>query len=363
MNKKEYKSLTDSSYVENLINNVPRYKLAVTDEKETSAKISCDSSFNKVHSQNISHKVRTCTNGIIRFSLVLSLLFTLFSCKQNTKALGPKYGKAPVSQTTPIYHFAVHPFENPAKLTLVFQPIVDYLNSRLKGGQLTLEASKDYSTFEKKYKDRKPEFLLPNPWQTLQAIQAGYNVIAMAGEPKDFKGIFIVRRDGDISEMADLKGKTISYPSPTALAACIMPQYFLYTHGIDVNKDVENRYVGSQESSIMNVYLKMTSAGATWPTPWRTFQKEHPKEASQLKVIWETESLINNSVMIRNDLPADIRNQVQKYLIEMHKSKQGKTILSNMETARFILATDKDYDIVQKYIDRFEKQVRKIDTK
>jgi len=363
MNEKENKSLADSSYNKNLINKVTRYKLAVTDKKETSAKICCDNRFNTAFNNNIFHKVYPCINGVLRFALILSLLFTLFSCKQNTKALGPKYGKSPVYQTAPIYHFAVHPFDNPAMLTRVYQPIVDYLNSRLKGVQLTLEASKDYSTFEKKYKDRKPEFILPNPWQTLQAIKAGYNVIAMAGEPKDFKGIFIVRRDGDISETADLKGKAISYPSPTALAACIMPQYFLYTHGIDVNKDIESRYVGSQESSIMNVYLKMTSAGATWPTPWRAFQKEHPKEASQLKVIWETESLINNSVMARNDIPAGIRNQVQKYLLEMHKSKQGKTILSNLETARFLPATNKDYDVVQAYTDRFEKEVRKIDTK
>ena len=37
------------------------------------------------------------------------------------------------------------------------------------------------------------------------------------------------------------------------LAATMMPQYYLHTHGIDVNRDVETRYVGSQESSILNV--------------------------------------------------------------------------------------------------------------
>ena len=69
-------------------------------------------------------------------------------------------------------------------------------------------------------------------------------------------------------------------------------------------RDIENRYVGSQESSIMNAYLGQTAAGATWPPPWRAFQKEHPREAAELKVIWETESLVNNSVMVRDDVPA-----------------------------------------------------------
>ena len=229
-----------------------------------------------------------------------------------------------------------------------YQPLMDYLNKKIKGTEFILEASRDYASFEEKYKKRKPEFLLPNPWQTLQAIKSGYTVIAMAGEPEDFKGIFIVRKDGGISKPADLIGKAISYPSPTALAACIMPQYFLYTHGININKDITNQYVGSQTSSIMNVYHKKTAAGATWPPPWRSFQKTQPNQAAQLKVIWETEPLINNSVMVRNDIPSNIRNQVQKLLTDLNKSKEGKNILENMETARFILATNKDYNLVQK---------------
>jgi phosphonate transport system substrate-binding protein len=244
-----------------------------------------------------------------------------------------------------------------------YQPLIDYLNSKVSGIKFELEASRDYASFEEKYRARKPDFLLPNPWQTIQAMNFGYNVIAMAGEPDDFKGIFIVRKDDNIKTPLDIKGRAISYPSPTALAACIMPQYFLYKSGINVNSDIENRYVGSQESSIMNVYMGLTAAGATWPPPWRAFQKDHPKEAAALKVIWETESLINNSVMVRNNIPVEITQQVKLYLTELHKTEQGKKILAGMETARFIAASDKDYDVVRRYIERFEKVVRKIETK
>jgi phosphonate transport system substrate-binding protein len=161
----------------------------------------------------------------------------------------------------------------------------------------------------------------------------------------------------------DLKGKAVSYPSPTALAACIMPQYFLHHSGIDVSTEIENRYVGSQESSIMNVYLGQTEAGATWPPPWRAFQKDHPNEAASLKIIWETESLINNSVMIRKDIPADIGEKVKKLLIGLNKTEQGKKILAGMETSRFISASDKDYDVVRVYVEHFERDVRKIEKK
>jgi len=299
---------------------------------------------------------------IMIISVLAALFFvSLFGCSREPEVAGPQMGTKPQSSGLSIYRFAVHALHNPTKLTQAYQPLVDYLNVGMKGTHLTLEASRDYATFEAKYQARKPEFLLPNPWQTLQAMKVGYHVIAMAGEPRDFKGIFVVRRDSNLLRPADLKGKPVSYPSHTALAACIMPQYFLHSNGINVNKDIENRYVGSQESSIMNVYMKLTAAGATWPTPWRAFQKEHPREAAEMKVLWETESLINNSVMVRDDVPAQVRDQVRTLLLALDGTDEGKSILAGMETARFLPASDEDYDVVRRYISRFEKEVRPVE--
>ncbi len=298
---------------------------------------------------------------IVAFFMLALLFGTFLGCNRDPEAKGPKVGTKPQAAGVPVYRLAVHPLHNPEKLFQTYQPLIDYLNSRLQGARLTLEASRDYANFEKKYQTGKAEFLLPNPWQTLQAMKNGYHVIAMAGEPHDFKGIFVVRRDSPLTHPADLKGKAVSYPSPTALAACIMPQYFLHTHGINVATNIENHYVGSQESSIMNVHMGRTAAGATWPPPWRAFQKEHPLEAAELKVLWETESLVNNSVMVRNDIPAHVQEQVRALLLGLEETTEGKSILAGMETARFLPAEDKDYDVVRRYISRFENEVRPVE--
>ncbi len=295
--------------------------------------------------------------------MIVLLCGILFECNKGAKEQGPQYGQKPLTQGLPVYVFAVHPLYNPTKLVQLYQPLMDYMNLSLNGAQLKLEASRDYANYEEKYGSRKPEFLLPNPWQTLQAMKGGYRVIAMAGEPQDFKGIFIVRKDSNLKQPSDLKGKAVSYPSQTALAACIMPQYFLYKHGININTDIENRYVGSQESSIMNAYLKLTAAGATWPPPWRSFQKDRPKEAAELKILWETESLVNNSVMVRNDVPAQVASQVRTLLLKLDNTEKGKSILKGMETARFLAASDSTYNVVKIYISRFEKEVRPVEKK
>jgi phosphonate transport system substrate-binding protein len=291
----------------------------------------------------------------------LFVAFLLAACEPQPVDQPLQYRSDPPASSAPIYRLAIHPLHNPKKLSEAYQPLVDHLNRQLQGAQIELEASRDYPSYEKKFRAREPELLLPNPWQTLQAMAVGYQVIAMAGDAADFKGIFIIRRDSGIALPADLKGKVVSYPSPTALAAAIMPQYFLHSHGIDINRDIQNVYVGSQESSIINVYLGKSAAAAAWPLPWRLFQKDHPAEAAQLRMIWETPSLINNSVMVRDDVPESVRAQLSRALLDLAQAPQGRAILAGIETAAFHAADDASYALVDEYIKRFEQEVRPVE--
>ncbi|MFI5335272.1 MAG: phosphate/phosphite/phosphonate ABC transporter substrate-binding protein [Opitutales bacterium] len=274
---------------------------------------------------------------------------------------GPVYADKPAEKGRPTYLFAIHPLYNPTKLTADFQPLMEYLNARMSAVAFDLEASRNYPEYEKKFRARQAEVLLPNPWQTLEALKAGYEVIAIAGRAEDFKGLFIVRRDSGLRSIADLKGRIVAYPAKTALAACIMPQWHLHTHGIDVNKDLTNLFVGSQESAIMNTCLGLADAGVTWPPPWRSFQREHPREAAQLMVLDETPPLINNSVMVRNDVPAAIRDQLRQLLLTLHETAEGRAILAGFETERFLPGSAADYDVVRAYVARFEREVHRIE--
>jgi len=304
------------------------------------------------------------TEMIMLKRLGLLALLLLAACDGGSRqAEGPRYVDLPAGDATPIYRLAVHPLHNPVKLTQAYQPLIDHLNRTVPGVRFELEASRDYQIYETKFRARGPELLLPNPWQTLEAIKVGYQVIAMAGDAEDFKGLFVVRKDADIRTAADLKGKVVSYPSPTALAACIMPQYFLHSLGIDVNRDIDNRYVGSQESAIMNAYLKQVDVGATWPPPWRSFQKEHPEKAAEMRVLWETPPLINNAVMVRDDVPPALREHLRQALFMLERDPEGREVLAGMETARFHAANDEAYQPVRNFIERFEREVRPVEQK
>lgn len=183
--------------------------------------------------------------------MVVALLAS--SCdKPDENVYQPTFSRSKNS-TSLEYVVGIHPLHNPKKLFEVYGPIVEHLNAKIPAAHFHLEASHNYEEFEKKLFSGYFDFAMPNPYQTVRSIKTGYTVFGKMGDDDDFRGIILVRKDAGIHTVLDLKGKKVSYPAATALAATMMPQYYLHTHGLDVNHDIENVYVGSQESSIMNV--------------------------------------------------------------------------------------------------------------
>lgn len=281
------------------------------------------------------------------------------SCdREPVESYQPEYSNTPILVNDQQMIIGVHPLHNPKRLHEFFGPIAKYLTENIEGVNFKIEASRNYASYDKKLYSRKFHFALPNPFQTINSLKHGYRVFGKMGDDNNFRGIFLVRKDSNIKKVSDLKGHAVSFPAPTALAATMMPQYYLQQHGLNVMKDINIKYVGSQESSIMNVMLGNTKAGATWPPPWLALSKERPELAKELKVIWQTKPLPNNGLVVRDDIDIDITKKVKKLLLTLHKNKLGKEWLDKMELSKFENATNETYQPVVAFLKKFNKEVR-----
>lgn len=298
----------------------------------------------------------------IHLYVIVFLGAMLMSCDQKQDIeYHPEYASVPfVESGEKVFIIGVHPLHNPERLHEIFGPIADYLSQNIEGVSFKIEASRNYAAYDKKLYSRKFHFALPNPFQTVNSLKHGYNVFAKMSDDENFRGIFLVRKDSNIKKPIDLKGQAVSFPAPTALAATMMPQYYLQQHGLNVMKDIDIKYVGSQESSIMNVMLGNTKAGATWPPPWRALSKERPELAKELMVVWQTDFLPNNSLVVRDDIKESTVRQVKKLLLNLHKQPQGKKWLAKMELSKFEEAKNDTYKPVVAFLKRFNKEVRPI---
>ncbi|WP_197491540.1 phosphate/phosphite/phosphonate ABC transporter substrate-binding protein [Methylomonas methanica] len=302
----------------------------------------------------------TIFQRIMRWGVILGLSLLAGACdKSDENAYQPSPGQE--TQKVPEYVVGIHPLHNPQRLMEVYGPIIEYMNGNIPDARFKLEASRNYEEYEKKLYAGHFAFAMPNPYQSVQSLKHGYRVFGKMGDDDDFRGIILVRKDSGINEVTDLKGKAVSYPAATALAATMMPQYYLHTHGIDINRDIENRYVGSQESSIMNVLRGHVAAGATWPVPWKTFSAQNPELASELVVKWQTEPLLNNGWVVHKDIPDPIVNEFAHQLFSLQESEQGRMMLAQVPVSRFEPANDETYRPVIDFLEKFVKTMRPIE--
>lgn len=288
--------------------------------------------------------------GILQRLGLCAVLLAGCSPEEST-SFEPAY--APNSPRTEVgteYLFAVHPLHNPKRLFEVYQPLVDLINETAAPAfRFKLETLRNYAAFERKLAARKFHFAVPNPYQTLECEAQGYRIVGKMGNDLRFRGIIIVRRDTTMEDVADLKGVPISFPAPTALAATMMPRMYLYQHGLSA-ADINARYVGSQESAIMNVLLGKTVAAGTWPPPWEALLRRRPELADQLMVKWETAPLINNGLVVRNDVPEAHVRVLEAVVFSLHNHARGRSILEAMEIGQFDTADTRTFEPVRSFM-------------
>lgn len=286
----------------------------------------------------------------------------LLGCERTEQTYTPSFSDiSPVKMEELV--FGVYPLHNPQRLFEVYEPLITHLNNTLHKDprfvhiKIKLEASTNYAAYEKKLALRKFAFTLANPYQTLKAVEQGYRIFGKMGDDDKFRGLILVRKDQPIENVSQLKGKTISYPACSALAGTFMPQYYLYQQGLQIHHDLNNLYVGSQESSIMSVLLKKSDAGATWTVPWERFKERKPELAQQLIVKWQTDSLPNNSLMVRNDISDDLLHRVTDFFFHLPNYPEGVALLRRIPISRFEAANLDSYQAVTDFMHQFMQTV------
>ena len=253
--------------------------------------------------------------------------------------------------------FGIHPYSTPQDLFKAYEPIARYLEARVPGLHLRIEASRDYRDFEAKLAAGHFDFALPNPYETLLSLDHGYRVIAKMTPDDDFRGLIVARKDRHLHSPKDLIGKTMAFPSATAVAGTMLPLLYLHDHGVDVGHDLTIRYVGSQFSSLLTAYSGDVAACGSTVRFWRVWSRDNPAKAAELEVLWRTDSLPHNGVVARHDVPAGLARRVAAALAALDKDPSVDQRQFTEDQGHFELATDATYQPVRDFLVRYDKAI------
>ena len=216
------------------------------------------------------------------------------------------------------YIFGVHPYTNPQSMLEDYAPIVRYLEQKIPGARFEVEASKDYADYEAKLAARRFHFSMPNPYQTVLALEHGYRVVAKMTPDENFRGLIVTRTDSPLKQPRDLAGKMVCFVSPTAVAATMLPLLWLHQQGVDV-KRLQIKYVGSQDSSILNAYAGDATACGSTVRFFGSWAKKDPEKAKEMQILWRTPSLPHNGIVARDDVDAALARRVAQALAGLDK--------------------------------------------
>jgi phosphonate transport system substrate-binding protein len=231
------------------------------------------------------------------------------------------------------------PQQSAKKLARLWTPICTYLSEKV-GHEIRFSTANDIPTFEKRVLEGQYDIAYMNPYHyTVFHERPGYNAIAKQKDKK-IKGILVVPKDSNLTKLEELDGSTLAFPAPAAFAASVLPRAKMAKDGIKITP----KYVSSHDSVYLTVSRSIFPAGGGVQ---RTLNNTASDVSDKLKVLWTTPGYTPHAIATHPELSDNIKNKLQKALIEMNTDPEGQALLKSINFKGMELAKDKDWDDVR----------------
>lgn len=228
-----------------------------------------------------------------------------------------------------------------------FTPLVKYLERRL-GMKVLFRPVSDYPAAVEALVNKQIELAWLGGLTFVQAdIRSGGKVIPILQREEDtrFQSVFISKTGSGITQLTQLKGKTLTFGSPSSTSGHLMPRSYLLEAGIDPEKDLSKlAYSGAHDASIAAVVSGRVDAAAVDMTVWRKFVESKRVDTTRVNVFYETPSFYNYNWTIHADMPAELRAKIERAFLELSiDTPEGKEILGLARATRYIPTKAENY--------------------
>lgn len=250
------------------------------------------------------------------------------------------------SRQTPLV-LGVFPRRN-IKLTFrLFSPLAEHL-SELLGREVKLTTSSNFRQFWQNVQSQRYDIVHFNQHHYILANQLyGYQVILKNQEQgrATVAGTLIVRKDSGITQITDLKNRTILFGGGRmAMQSYVAPKWLLQEHGLNKGDYIEKLAL-NPINAVLSTYHKQADAAGAGDVVLELDAVTSQIDTSQMRILAQTEQLPHLPWAIKQSMPEAERLATQQSLSQLSNSAQGRLILHNAQLDALIPATDSDYDI------------------
>lgn len=235
--------------------------------------------------------------------------------------------------------FAIVPQQSPRELAKRWGPIIQYISEH-SGVPLQFQTANGLSTYQQEMKAGLYDISFINAYYYVAfSKEAGYKVFAQEKDAK-FVGVMVVRKDSPYQTLAELEGKQLAFPGPTAVTSMLA-----YTHLKARNIDFSVNYVISMDSVYRAVAKGLFVAGQG---ETRTFGSMEPEIRDQLRILWSAEPMPPFTFSAHPRVPQASLQKIKQAMLKMADDPKGLELLKAINMKGFAAAQDSEYEAVRK---------------
>ena len=252
-----------------------------------------------------------------------------------------------ISHAQQVFRVTTIPEEAATEQVRKFTPLAAYLEKRL-GMKVEFTPVTDYPAAVEALVNRRVDLVWFGGFTHVQAqLRSGGKIVPIAQREEDtkFQSVFIAKTDSGIKQLADLKGKQVSFGSASSTSGHLMPRHFLLQANLNPEKDFRRiAYSGAHDATIASVVSGRVDAAALDITVWRKFVSENKVDTKAVNVFYTTPTFFNYNWSMHADSPAELRQRVQKALLDLDSSTpEGREILQLNRATRYIPTSPENY--------------------
>jgi phosphonate transport system substrate-binding protein len=239
------------------------------------------------------------------------------------------------------------PDEAPTELSRKFAPLGQYLESQL-GVKVEWTPVTDYAAAVETLVNRKVDLAWFGGFTFVQAsVRSAGKVIPLVQREEDtkFRSVFITEADSGIKTLLDLKGRSVSFGSPSSTSGHLMPRHFLLTAGIKPEADFKHlAFSGAHDATVAAVASGKVDAGALNISVWEKLVADKKVDTSQVKVFFTTPVYYDYNWTVHADMPADLREKLKRAFLALDPANPAhKAILDLQRATRFVPTAPENY--------------------
>ena len=192
--------------------------------------------------------------------------------------------------------------------------------------------------------------------QTHMDSKGGVEPLVAAQEPDGSMGytsVIVVKADSPYKTIEDLKGKVVARTDPLSGSGYLIPTAAFRAMGKPVDEYFKSPLAGGHPQAVLGVLKGTYDAAFTWTSKddnignLRAMMNKGLLKREEIRVIWTSPPLPSPPVVIRQDLPLEMRADLEKLFVRLkdHDMKLAESVAQG-KTNGMVRVYHEDYGLM-----------------